>query len=185
MASPLQSRPPRGRGAAGPIVPVALWGAALLLPALAFPAQTIEQDPKGFRGIPWGASLQSVEELEHVSSWRFIDEYEYKDGPPKWADVVVDSLKLSAVYGKFARVSITYRGEDTHKRILDYLESRFGRIDLMPGAMMRGLSQAYTWRGTATEINLTYQGHASRGFIYIESRTFSPGFNDVLPEHAY
>ncbi len=148
-------------------------------------AQTIRDDPKGFRGIPWGASLDEVNELKLVNTWRIVTEYEYLDGPPHWADASLTSVRLSAVYGKFARVSIKYKGEQTHNQILAYLESRFGEIEYMPGAMVRGLNQQYTWRGPDTEINLTYQGYGERGFLFLESRTHAARFNDVLPEHAY
>lgn len=159
--------------------------ACLLVPRNGLAAQTIRDDPNGFRGIPWGASLDEFDELKLVNTWRIVTEYEYADGPPRWADAPLTSLRLSSVYGKFARVSIKYRGEQTHNRILAYLESRFGEIEYMPGAMVRGLNQQYTWRGPDTEINLTYQGYGERGFLFLESRTHAPRFNDVLPEHAY
>lgn len=159
--------------------------AGLLVPEDARAAQTIRDDPKGFRGIPWGASLDEIDELKLVDTWRIVTEYEYADGPPQWADASLTSLRLSSVYGKFARVSIKYQGEQTHNQILAYLESRFGEIEYMPGAMVRGLNQQYTWRGPDTEINLTYQGYGERGFLFLESRTHAPRFNDVLPEHAY
>ena len=159
--------------------------AGLLVPQHALTARTIQDDPKGFRGIPWGANLDEVDELKLVSTWRIVTEYEYEDGRPSWADAPLTSLRLSSVYGKFARVSIKYQGEQTHNQILTYLESRFGEIEYMPGAMVRGLNQQYTWRGSDTEINLTYQGNGERGFLFLESRAHAPRFNDVLPEHAY
>lgn len=148
-------------------------------------AQTIQDDPKGFRGIPWGASLDDIDELKLVNTWRIVKEYEYAEGPPEWADASLTSLTLSSVHDKFARVSIKYEGEQTHNRILAYLESRYGEIEYMPGAMVRGLNQQYTWRGPDTEITLTYQGYGERGFLFLESRTHAPRFNDMLPEHAY
>ncbi len=159
--------------------------AGLLVTQHLLAAQTIRDDPKGFRGIPWGASLDDIAELKLVSTWRIVKEYEYEDGTPQWADASLTSLRLSSVYGKFARVSIKYTGEQTHNQILAYLESRFGEIEYMPGAMVRGLNQQYTWRGPDTEINLTYQGYGERGFLFLESRTHAARFNDVLPEHAY
>ena len=75
--------------------------------------------------------------------------------------------------------------KETHEQVVAYLQSRFGPIERMPGSMMRGLSQTYTWRGPETQINLTYQGMGARGFIFIESRTFAARFIDMLPEHAY
>lgn len=179
----MSHRAPAGFTLTWPLALLCLTG--LLVPQHGFTAKTILDDPKGFRGIPWGANLDEIDELKLVSTWRIVTEYEYTDGLPRWADASLTSLRLSAVYGKFARVSIKYQGEQTHNQILGYLESRFGEIEYMPGAMVRGLNQQYTWRGTDTEINLTYQGYGERGFLFLESRTHAPRFNDVLPEHAY
>jgi hypothetical protein len=50
--------------------------------------------------------------------------------------------------------------------------------------MMRGLNQQYTWRGTDTEINLTYHANTERGYIFIDSRTLAPRFNDRITDSA-
>lgn len=148
-------------------------------------AGPMKNDPEGFRGIRWGASLQSMEDLTLISTWRHIHEYEFKAGPPKIGNASPEYVKLSTVDGKFARVTVRYHGEETHKQLLAHLESEFGEIERMPGSMVRGLNQQYNWRGPETEINLTYQAMGERGFLFIESRTFAPRFTDTLPEHAY
>ena len=50
--------------------------------------------------------------------------------------------------------------------------------------MTRGLNQQYNWRGTETEINLTYQAGTERGYIFIDSRTLAPRFNDDITDSA-
>lgn len=160
------------------------WGIISLSPAPAG-AGAMQNDPEGFQGIRWGAPLQKVEGLVLINSWRYIDEYEFKAGPPQIGDASPESVKLSAVDGKFARVTVRYQGQETHTQVVADLESRFGRIERMPGSMVRGLNQQYNWRGPETEINLTYQAMGERGFLFIESRTLAPRFTDTLPEHAY
>ena len=81
-------------------------------------------------------------------------------------------------------MTIRYRGAETHKRILSYLESEFGRTERLPGQMLRGLNQQYNWRGSESEINLTYQSSTERGYIFLDSRTLAPRFNDLLADTA-
>jgi len=79
---------------------------------------------------------------------------------------------------------IRYQGDHVHRQVLRFLESRFGRLERVPGQMARGLTQQYNWRGTDTEINLTYQAGTERGYIFIDSRTLAPRFNDYITDSA-
>jgi hypothetical protein len=142
----------------------------------------IVKDPNGFDGITWGASLADVPDLIEVETGEHIQSYELRHGPPKVGDVAVESLRFVTFDGQFARVTIHYRGNQTHNRMLAYLESLLGPLDRTPGSMMRGLNQQFNWRGPNTEANLTYQENVERGFVSIESRNLSPRFNDFLPE---
>jgi len=47
--------------------------------------------------------------------------------------------------------------------------------------MMRGLNQQFDWRGTETEITLTYEARGERGFISIDSMLLAPRLNELLP----
>ena len=142
-------------------------------------------DGNGFWGIPWGTVLADVPELTLFESSNPVQAYEMKNGSPRLGNVTVDSLRFVAIEGKFARVSIHYSGKENHARILVYLESKFGSIDRIPGSMMRGLNQQYTWRDQNTEVNLSYRSYQDRGTVFIESRTLTPRFNDVLPNDAF
>lgn len=155
--------------------------AAVLLGARPAGATTMTHDPKGFHGIPWGSALNEAEFSVSHAGIR-ISDYRLKNGngTSRFADTDVDSIMFSTVDNQFARVTIRYRGGDTHKKVLAYLEHTYGEIDRLPGQMTRGLNQQYNWRGPETEINLTYEGNLERGYIFIESRTLSPGFNDGL-----
>lgn len=156
---------------------------ALLRPSAA-EAVSMVNDPKGFHNIPWGAALVARPDLEPARTGPHISEYRAKTGPPSFADTEMTSILYVSVDDQFARVTIRYDGEQTHKRVMNYLETQYGPLERIPGQMTRGLNQQYTWRGTETEINLTYQASTERGFIFIDSRTLAPRFNDHITDSA-
>jgi hypothetical protein len=147
-------------------------------------AVSMTNDPKGFRNIVWGTALKARPDLELTRQGPNILDYRFKNTPPSFADIPVESLHLSTVDDQFARVTIRYRGEETHKKILAYLEAEFGRTERLPGQMLRGLNQQYNWRGSESEINLTYQAGTERGYLFLDSRTLAPRFNDLLADTA-
>jgi hypothetical protein len=149
--------------------------------ALAVP---MVNDPNGFQSLLWGVALTTRPDLEIARAGPHVNEYQLKDSPPLFAGIPVESLRFLSVDEQFARVTIRYQGDDRHKQILTYLEQQFGSLDHVPGQMMRGLNQQYNWRGTDTEINLTYHANTERGFIFIDSRTLAPRFNDHITDSA-
>ncbi|GKS57135.1 hypothetical protein YTPLAS18_06620 [Nitrospira sp.] len=158
------------------------WGWTTTSPA--FATAELHNDPKGFQGIEWGASLKGRPELKQTYAGPRVGEYEIKDSSPALDTIPVASLLLVTVEGKFARVTVRYKGEAVHKQVLAYLETRFGPLDKTPGQMVRGLNQQYNWRGPETEINLTYEGRSERGFVFFDSRTLAPRFNDGITDSA-
>jgi hypothetical protein len=148
-------------------------------PALSVP---MAKDPKGFQNIPWGTPLTSRQDLEVCRSDSPVTEYRQRTGPPSFAGAEMTSIRFLALDGQFARVTIRYHGEQVHNQVLKFLEDQFGPVERIPGQMVRGLTQQYNWRGSETEINLTYQAGTERGYIFIDSRTLAPRFNDNLPE---
>ncbi len=148
-------------------------------------AGTMTNDPKGFNNIPWGTALDSRPELTLANSAPHIKEYDLKSGPLPLGEAKVDMMRLTTFDGKFARVTIRYRGKQVHTQVLTYLQAQYGSIDRTPGQTMRGVNQQYNWRGTDTEINMTYEGQGERGFLFIESAVLAPRFSDLLAEHGY
>lgn len=141
-------------------------------------------DPKGFHDIPWGASLSSRRDLETMRAGPHIVEYLSKTNPSSFAGTDMTSILYVSVDDQFARVMIRYQGDHVHRQVLGFLENRFGRLERIPGQMTRGLTQQYNWRGADTEINLTYQAGTERGYIFIDSRTLAPRFNDEITDSA-
>lgn len=163
---------------------LALLMVCLLLQPSAVDAVPMINDPKGFHNIPWGSALKALPDLEPARTGPHIKEYRAKTGTPSFADTEMTSILYVSVDDQFARVTIRYEGEQIHKRVMDYLEAQYGPLERIPGQMTRGLNQQYTWRGAETEINLTYQASTERGFIFIDSRTLAPRFNDHITDSA-
>jgi len=148
-------------------------------PSFAVP---MTNDPRGFRDLTWGISLADHADLAVVRADERVIDYRLTESPPRFGETEVESIVCSTIYNEFARVTIRYRGEDTHKKLLTYLQQTYGPIEKLPGQMTRGLNQQYNWRGPETEINLTYESNRDRGYLFIESRTLSPRFNDHITD---
>jgi hypothetical protein len=159
--------------------------ACLFLCTPVLSATRIEQDPKGFFGTLWGKSLENRSDLKEIDTLNTLRIYTVKTGPPQVEGIEMESVKLYTLDEKYARALFHYEGEATHKSLLHYLETRFGKTENPYGSMMRGLSQQYTWRGPETEITLTYHGFRERGFLAVESRIYSPLFLDAISDHSY
>jgi len=147
-------------------------------------AVPMTNDPRGFHDIAWGASLTLREDLELSRGGSSVREYQRRGKPPSFGGVEITSIRYLSVDDQFARVTIRYQGEQVHEQVLKFLESQFGPLERIPGQMARGLTQQYNWRGSDTEINLTYQASTERGYIFIDSRTLAPRFNDNLTDSA-
>ena len=158
--------------------------ALLLLTAVPVFAITMANDPHGYHDLSWGIPLTDMPELMVTRENTHTIDYEFRDRQPAYADIPVESVHLSTVDAQFARVTIRYRGAQAHKQVLQYLERTYGAIERLPGQMMRGLNQQYTWRGTETEITLTYEANRDRGFVFIESRNLAPRFQDRMSDTA-
>jgi len=142
-------------------------------------------DPKGFAGIPWGSSLDAVPSLVLKETGEHIRRYDFKQSPPPFGEAAVESVRLFTFDGQFARVQVRYQGQRNHDMLMKYLEAQFGPIERLPGTMMRGLNQQYTWRGSETEVTITYAAASERGNLFLESRVLVPRFNDLLNDSGY
>ena len=82
-----------------------LTGWMLSSPMLAG-AVSMTNDPKGFRNIVWGTALNTRTDLEPTRQGPNIIDYRFKNAPPTFADIPVESLQLSTVDDQFARVTV-------------------------------------------------------------------------------
>jgi len=158
--------------------------AATMLSPAPVSAVPMINDPKGYQNIPWGAALTGRTDVIPARTGAHINEYRSPTSPAVFAGVEMTSILLLSVDDQFARVTIRYQGEQTHARVMQFLETQFGALERIPGQMARGLNQQYNWRGPETEINVTYQANTERGFIFIDSRTLAPRFNDHITDSA-
>lgn len=150
----------------------------LIVPAAS--AVNMVNDPKGFQGIPWGTALADSPDVTMVESAARIKQFDLKRSPPRLGDITVESLRLVSIDAKFARVVVRYQGMATHQSILKYLQAQFGPLDLTPGQITRGVLQQFTWSGPESDVNLTYDAHRDRGFIFIENRALVQKFDEGM-----
>ncbi len=170
---------PHPEAATAAVLPVLLYCAQLLI-APAASAVEMVNDLNGFHGIPWGAALADSSDMTLVESTTRIKQFDFKQTPPRLGEIIVESLRLVSIDGKFARVKVRYQGMPTHQSILKYLQAQFGPLDLTPGQIAKGVLQQFAWFGPETEINLTYDVRRDRGFIFIESRALAMKFAEGM-----
>ena len=148
-------------------------------------AGTILKDPMGFYGIRWGHSLVNHPNFIQIDSEKDIIFYGLKNTEPKVWGIPVQSMKFLTLNDQFAQALVHYQGENTHQAILDYLEVTHGKNEFSPGSMMRGLNQQHSWRGTNTEISITYRGLTEHGFISIQSRILAAGLMNAVSDQLF
>ncbi len=167
---------PRAR-TPGPLFLFLVGLASFLLesPAGAVP---MTNDPKGFEGIPWGATFSETATFVKVEESGRFQMYELKSGAPPLGGTPVDSMRFTTVDGKFARVTIRYHGQAEHDRIMAYLESQYGPLDRTPGQIAAGAVQLYSWSGPTTEVTLRYRRRENQGIIFFESQSLRSSFTE-------
>ena len=156
---------------------VTTWAGIPLSDVSAVP---MENDPKGFEGIPWGVKFQESEEFLMVEKGRRVKGYELKNSPPSFGPAAIDSLRFVTIDGMFGRVTIRYHGLENHKTLVEYLESKYGPLDRTPGQIAKRAVKQGNWRGEDTEINLSYDSRTDRGIMFIESRSLATRFVDGM-----
>jgi hypothetical protein len=148
---------------------VCLLFSIILQGNLAF-AVPMQNDPSGFEGIPWGTTLSGTDTFMKVEDTGRSQTYELKTGAPSLGPVRVDSMRFVTSEGKFARVTVRYKGKATHDQILVYLQSLYGSLDRTPGQIAAGPVKFCSWTGFETDVNLRYETGTDRGIIFFESQ---------------
>jgi hypothetical protein len=143
--------------------------AVLLLCSTVLAVPMIE-DPNGFEGIPWGATLSESETFGKVEDAGRFKTYELKAGSPTLGPAKVESMKFITIDDKFARVTVRYQGKEAHEKILAWLQTRFGPLDRTPGQFSVGPVKFYAWQGFETEVTMRYEAQMDRGIIFFESQ---------------
>ena len=133
-------------------------------------AVPMQNDPKGFEGIPWGATFSETDTFIKIEDTGRSQTYELKTGAPSLGTVQVDSMRFVTFEGKFARVTVRYQGKTTHEQILAYLQSLYGPLDRTPGQISGGAVKFFNWTGFETDVNLRYETGTDRGIIFFESQ---------------
>ncbi len=132
-------------------------------------AVEMKEDPKGFEGIPWGATLLESETFGKVEDAGRLKTYELKGGPPTFGPAKIESMKFTTVDDRFARVTVRYHGKEAHDQLLAFLQSRYGPLDRTPGQFTGGAVKIFAWQGLETEVSLRYETRTDRGIIFFEN----------------
>ncbi len=147
-------------------------------------AVPMQNDPNGFEGIAWGATLSETDAFTIVEDAGQSKTYERKAGAPSLGPTTVDSMRFTTVGNKFMRVTVRYRGITNHEQILAYLQSLYGPLDRTPGQIAGGFVKFYSWAGFETDVNLRYETETDRGIIFFESqelrRKITEGNSDTV-----
>ncbi|MBM3566845.1 MAG: hypothetical protein FJX42_12120 [Alphaproteobacteria bacterium] len=157
----------------------------LLLQGSPAPAVPILNDPNGFDGIPWGATLSDEHRFVSIEDTGRFQTYERKDHPPMFGTTPVDSIRLTAFQHKFGRVTIRYSGQAAHDAILAYLQSQYGPLDRTPGQIAVGPVKVYAWHGFQTEVTLRFESSLNRGIIFIESAILRERWGEDVPSTVF
>ena len=132
-------------------------------------AVQMKEDPQGFEGIPWGATLSESETFGKVEDSGRIKTYELRGGAPSFGPAKVDSMRFTTIDDRFARVTVRYYGKETHDQLLNYLQSRYGPLDRTPGQFAGGAVKLFAWQGEETAVSLRYETRTDRGIIFFEN----------------
>ncbi len=162
-------------------VAAALSGAWLAAAAATAWAVPMENDPRGFEGVPWGAAFNESADFAVVESSARITTYELTH-PPTLGPARLDSMRFLTIDKKFARVVVKYQGKATQQQILAYLEKTYGPLDRTPGQLSVGAIVVHNWRGTHSDVTMTYDAKRERGTIFFESLTLAPTFQDAVSD---
>ena len=147
---------------------VAVASSLLWLSSAAF-AVPMKEDPKGFEGIPWGATLSESETFGKIEDAGRLKTYELKGAPPSFGPAKVESMRFITVDDRFARVTVRYQGKATHDQLLTFLQSRYGPLDRTPGQYTGGSVKIFAWQGLETAVSLRYETRTDRGIIFFEN----------------
>ena len=132
-------------------------------------AVQMKEDPRGFEGIPWGATLSESETFGKVEDAGRLKTYELKGGAPSFGPAKVESMRFTTIDDLFARVTVRYNGKETHDQLLNFLQSRYGPLDRTPGQFAAGAVKLFAWQGEETAVSLRYETRTDRGIIFFEN----------------
>jgi hypothetical protein len=102
----------------------------------------------GFRGIKFGASIDSFKDLNVVSAQGSIKKCTKKDDDLMLGQFKVDEIVYQFVNGKFQGVSISASGADAQS-LLQVFQSAYG-----PGSRMKNGPPQFFWSGKTANANL-------------------------------
>lgn len=153
------------------ILNILIAGLILLLAASAF-----AEDPDGFRGIPWGSSLETMREADpklvegHMGAMPGVKAFKRSDDELSFGGIKPDAITYMFYKDTFTSVSIDFRGYDNYERLLNYCRKQFGQST---GSAVLRLEQYSSFESPKTGVMLLYQlsmQTANYGRLYLYSK---------------
>ncbi|MBW2038241.1 MAG: hypothetical protein JRI46_01370 [Deltaproteobacteria bacterium] len=141
-------------------------------------------EPKGFRGIKWGANISTLSGMEYL-------ETEYtKEGQVKWylrqgdglkiGDAEVESIEYGFWEGKLLAVTITTKGLHNFMKVKNAVFAKFG-----VGHKTKPPKEIYAWLGFESNIILKYDKNTKTGKLYMISKSMRIQMKKPKKQHVY
>jgi hypothetical protein len=125
--------------------------ALALLLAIAPPTLAFQNEPDGFRGIPWGAEASAYpDELVLETSERSMAMYARGTDKMAIGDAELTSIKYFFYKGRFHSVSINTKGAPNRRALINVMRVQFGQ-----GVQPNQYVERHIWSGPTTMISLS------------------------------
>ncbi len=126
----------------------------------------LTEDPGGFDGRKWGTPVGEMPPLVPLKSDGEFKTFSH-DGPtPPIGEIATEAIQYRFYKERLESVTVRYRGDETHQKLVAYLANRFGRITSMKSTIVRYAD----WQGPETLIAMKFDAVNSVGVLLFSSR---------------
>ena len=162
-----------------------LGSVILLASFLAMPspadAARIKDDPEGFNGHRWGASLSeypAFKLLQDLGSTDFVEKAGVYENPGEVLtlnEVRIKTVRYRFINEQMESIHLRYESRDNRERLMDWLQDRFGKLSPSERKMVNSVQ----WFGEKTTVTLTYNPRTEEGAVWFTSQALNHLFNDI------
>lgn len=137
----------------------------LLIVLILFQLSTIDlnafqNEPKDFRGIPWGTNIKDIPEMTFSSAFKGGEYYVRKNDLLKMRDANIEEITYGFYNGKLQHIFMRFKGYDNYNILKRVLFDNFGSVR----RRLEGYED-YDWNGEYVEITFSYTKSDDRGYI--------------------
>jgi hypothetical protein len=124
----------------------------------ALSAHAYENEPKEFRGLPWGTPILGLSDMVLVLDGGALKAYVRKDDDLTLGDAKLDRIHYIFYEGQFYCVYVQFTGATNFNEVHSALVEWHG-----PGEESSSTEKHYSWSGRATSLTLNYNGSTTKG----------------------